>query len=81
MANRTRIINNTPNPDARAVLCRSVNGTETNTRFEVNPTGRGQYEVTIQQFEKNPRNKRGVTRTIKFITTRVGIDHICSVPA
>lgn len=65
--------------DARAVLAKTTDGILSNTRIEVRPGTRGLFIVTIEQIERLPRHKRGLTHSISFVVSRAGLEHLCSV--
>jgi hypothetical protein len=73
----TRLLRATP--PAHAIAAATVDGTISNTRLEVRPGPRGQFTVTIEQVERLPRHKRGITRNVTFVISRAGLDHLCSV--
>jgi hypothetical protein len=76
----TRVVNNTTDPATRAILTSSqADGVITNTRFEITPLGTKSYGVRVEQFERKPRHKRGVSRSLSFIISREGLNHLCGV--
>lgn len=76
---RTRLV--ATDSKARAILAETRDGVLSNTRLEIRPGARGLFNVTIEQIERLPRHKRGVTRSVSFVISRAGLDHICSVSA
>lgn len=76
---RTRLI--AADPKARAILAETRDGVLSNTRLEIRPGTRGLFTITIEQIERLPRHKRGITRSVSFVISRAGLDHICGVGA
>jgi hypothetical protein len=75
---RTRILKANA-PEGRAILAQTLDGVHSNTRFEIAPAGRNLFRVTIEQVERLPRHKRGITRSVTFMMSRAAVDHLFGV--
>lgn len=75
---KTRLLRQT-DPDARVVLTETRDGVISNTRIEIRPAPHSAFHVSINQVEKLPRHKRGLSRSVEFVISREGLAHLRSV--
>ena len=74
---RTFTVENSAIPGSRAALMRSEgNGVQVNTRLEVQPGPGGFFIISIDQAERLTRHKRGITRSVSFVISGEGLEHI-----
>ncbi len=77
---RTRIIRS-DDASRRAVQANTSDGILSHTRIELSPAERGYFNIVIDQIEKLPRHKRGISRSLTFTISRAGLEWLAGVEA
>lgn len=75
----TTKIARTAEPGARALLAETIDGTLSNTKIEIAPLHGDLFTVAINQIERLPHHRKGMSRSLSFVIDRAGLDHICGV--
>lgn len=66
-------------PGIRSVVAQSIDGVHSTTAIKARLSLRGQFVVEIEQIERLPRHKRGVSRNVEFTISRAGFEHLCGL--